>query len=339
VTDAFGLKSKLIFWGNLALGAAIFTYVMRLYGAEALAILQLDASTAAFAAFVAVSVSSIVCLSWRWGYILRGLSSSKSLSLTPLVLYRSAGHSLEVLLPSGRLGGDPLRAWLALRAGAPAHHAIASTAVDRTLEIGASASFSIMFGVLLLQYGVPQLEQAVVTVAVATAALGIGVVMALRKLRSGTGLISALMRKTGADRWPVVDSSMDVIEASERATLELAGQRWRMVSAFAVGLLGNLIVIAEFVLLLHAFGLPTTTVAVVGAIFATGAAHMFPIPGGVGVLEGAQMWLFEMLGYSAQIGLAVGLAVRFRELLWLVPGLIYLVARGFSPSLERARPA
>jgi len=337
VTDGPGLKSKLIFWGNLLLGVAIFTYVMRLYGAEALAILRFEISPAALAAFLGVSVSSIVCLSWRWGYILRGLS--KPLSLTALVLYRSAGHSLEVLVPSGRLGGDPLRAWLAVRAGVPANHSIASTAVDRTLEIGATAPFSILFAMLLLQHGVPQLERAVVTVTVATAALALGIVMALRKLRSGSGLISALMRKTGADQWPVVDSSMDVIEASEQATVELAGQRPRMIAAFAVGLLSNLIVIAEFALLLHAFGLPTTSVAVVGAIFATGAAHMFPIPAGVGVLEGAQMWLFEMLGHSAEVGLAVGLAVRFRELLWMVPGLIYLIARNFAPSLERARPA
>ena len=54
---------------------------------------------------------------------------------------------------------------------------------------------------------------------------------------------------------------------------------------------------------------------------------MFPIPAGVGVLEGAQMGLFEMLGHTAEVGLAVGLAVRLRELLWMVPGLIYLVAR------------
>jgi hypothetical protein len=46
-----------------------------------------------------------------------------------------------------------------------------------------------------------------------------------------------------------------------------------------------------------------------------------------------------MLGHSAEVGLAVGLAVRFRELLWMVPGLIYLIARNFAPSLERTRPA
>jgi uncharacterized membrane protein YbhN (UPF0104 family) len=48
------------------------------------------------------------------------------------------------------------------------------------------------------------------------------------------------------------------------------------------------------------------------------------VPAGVGVLEGAQMWLFTMLGYPPEIGLAVGLAVRLRELAWVLPGLVYL---------------
>ena len=79
-------------------------------------------------------------------------------------------------------------------------------------------------------------------------------------------------------------------------------------------------------------------IAVVAAIFATGASHMFPVPAGVGVLEGAQMWLFELLGHSPEVGLAVGLAVRLRELLWMAPGLIYLLVIRVSRSSEVGNP-
>ena len=65
-------------------------------------------------------------------------------------------------------------------------------------------------------------------------------------------------------------------------------------------------------------------VAVVAAIFATGASQMLPIPAGVGVLEGAQIWIFGMLGYPAEVGVAVALLVRMREMVWLTPGLIFL---------------
>jgi uncharacterized membrane protein YbhN (UPF0104 family) len=83
--------------------------------------------------------------------------------------------------------------------------------------------------------------------------------------------------------------------------------------------------------------LPTNPTAVVAAVFATGAAHMLPVPAGIGVLEGAQIWIFSMLGYPTEVGLAVGLAVRLRELTWMLPGLLYLLGRSLGASLARSR--
>ena len=72
----------------------------------------------------------------------------------------------------------------------------------------------------------------------------------------------------------------------------------------------------------------------VAAIFATGAAHMLPIPAGIGVLEGANMWLFQMLGYPTEVGLAVGLAARLRELIWMLPGVAFLLAGSLRSTLS-----
>jgi len=67
---------------------------------------------------------------------------------------------------------------------------------------------------------------------------------------------------------------------------------------------------------------------VVAAIFATGAAHSLPVPAAVGALEGSQMWLFTILGHPPAVGLAVGLAVRLREVVWAIPGFVYLAVGG-----------
>jgi len=40
-----------------------------------------------------------------------------------------------------------------------------------------------------------------------------------------------------------------------------------------------------------------------------------------------------MLGHPPAVGLAVGLAVRLREVAWIVPGILYLMLRG--PGLTR----
>jgi hypothetical protein len=107
---------------------------------------------------------------------------------------------------------------------------------------------------------------------------------------------------------------------------------------FIVGA-ANLFVCLEYALLLGAFGLPTSPLSIVAAMFAAGAAHELPVPGAVGTLEGAEMWIFSILGHPPEVGLAVGLAVRLRELVWMMPGLLYLTARGLVAPLARLRPA
>ena len=194
-----------------------------------------------------------------------------------------------------------------------------------------------VFAVLLLQHGVPQLEQALVTVSVATLGLFAGITIAVRRLRRGIGLVTPLVQRMRLDRLRMVDRRMDVMAESDTAAAELVAHPHRMLVAFIAGLVANLFVIVEFVLLLAAFGLPTEPIAVVAVIFATGAAHMLPIPAGIGVLEGANMWLFQMLGYPTDVGLAVGLAARLRELIWMLPGVIYLLVRSLGASLGQAR--
>ena len=216
------LSSRAVFWANLVFGLGLLSAVLYAYGPQALAALSLRSSPWSLAGFVAAVGLSILCLTWRWRFVLAGLDAAPGLA--QLAMYRSAAHSVAVLVPSGKLGGDPLRAWLAVRAGVPAPSAIASTVADRTLEVGANAPFSIVFVLLLLQHGVPQIERALVTVVVVTAALSFGVVIAVRRLRRGVGLVSALVRRTGADRWSVVDTRLDVIEAAEEATARLSGQ-------------------------------------------------------------------------------------------------------------------
>jgi uncharacterized protein (TIRG00374 family) len=329
------VRAKIIFVGNLLIGVGLLAFVLWKYGGPALGTLGAAPSAALLAGFLATAFSTLVCLSWRWGYVLFGLDGR--LSLFRLTLYRSAAHCLAVLVPSGKLGGDPLRAWLASRDGVGPGKAIASVAVDRTLELASNAPFSIIFGFLLLQHGIPQLERVLVSVSVGTLGLGVGIFIAVRRLHRGAGLVAPLALSMRLDRFRLIDRQMDVLADSDASAARLVEQPRRMLGAFVAGLVANLLVIGEFFLLLAAFGLPTDPIAIVAAIFATGAAHMLPIPAGIGVLEGATLWLFQMLGYSADVGLAVGLAARLRELIWMLPGATYLLVRSLNSSLGRVR--
>ena len=316
------MRSRWLLTAGFVAGAALLVFIFDRYGAGALALLARGFSPGFLLGFVAAGAATIWCLAWRWRFLLAGVASPPGLAV--MTLYRSAAHSLAILIPSGKLGGDPLRVWLSIRGKVEPGAAVASVTVDRTLEIAATAPFSLVFAAILLQQGVPHVDEAMWTMVVGTLGLLFGIGLAVRRLRRGRGLVTSLVENTKMDRFAFVSSRVEILARSERDVTDLSGDTVRLRTAFASGLVANGFVVLEFSLLLAAFGLPTDPVAIVAALFATGAAHLLPVPAGIGVLEGAQVWIFSMLGYPADVGFAVGLVARLRELLWMLPGLLYL---------------
>jgi uncharacterized protein (TIRG00374 family) len=332
------LRPAVVFGTNLVVGVGALVWVLYVYGRPALALLARAPQAATLLGFVACVAGGFACYALRW----RILIGAGAPGIATLAAIRAAGQSVSALVPSAKLGGEPVRALLATRAGVPAARAIATVAIDRTLEMGAAAPFACSYAAVLLLRGVPAVEGALVTVALAALALGIGVAVTVRRLRRGAGIVTALARTTGLDRLATVERQMGVLADAETEAAQLVATPARIARAFAVGVVANVVVLLEYRCLLATFGLPSDGLAVVAAIFATGASHSLPVPAAVGVLEGAQMWLFGMLGHPPATGLAVGLAVRLRELVWIVPGLVYLLARAVARRLAgepRATPA
>ncbi len=316
------MRAAVVLGTNLAVAVAALCWVLYRYGGEAVTLLAASPSAPLLTGFAATVVAGLAAMALRWGILLAGLDCR--LGAGALSASRAAAHSVSSLVPSAKLGGEPLRAWLAVQHHVPAPHAIASVAADRTLELGANWMFAAVFATVLAQQGIPALRGALVTMTAAVIGLGVGIVLTVRRLRRGQGILTTVARGTRLDRFTLVRTRMQTLADAETALRVLIGQPGRMAVSFGIGLAANVVVLAEYWLLLAAFGLPAVPLTVVAAIFATGAAHAMPVPGGVGVLEGGQMWLFGMLGYPPEVGLAVGLAVRLRELLWTLPGLLYL---------------
>jgi uncharacterized protein (TIRG00374 family) len=323
------VRPAVILGTNLLVGAAALAWVLDRHGAPALALLARRPDPLRLAVFGLAIAACLVAYALRWRVLLAGLGRAPGLAA--LTAYRAAGQSLSSIIPSAKLGGEPLRVFLLARGGVEAGRAIASVVVDRTLEMGSAAAFACCYAVLLLRRGVPELQGALVTVSLAAGALVLGVTLTVRRLRRGAGLVTAVARVTGLDRLAFVRGQLHVLTAAETDVGRLLAEPPRLARAFAAGLVANAVVLVEYHLLLRAFGLPAGPLAVVAAIFATGAAHSLPVPAAVGALEGAQMWLFEILGHPPEVGLAVGLAVRLRELVWILPGMLYLAARGIRP--------
>lgn len=324
---------KFILGLNLVVAAGALVWVLWRNGGPALAVLSLNPSWILLVAFLAMVAVLLTSATWRWRLVLGGLRHPPGFG--PLTLYRLAGLSVSMLVPSAKLGGEPVRAYLLVQNGVKASEAMASVAIDRVLDMGAGTVFTVLFTAVLLRHGVQALEGTLAGVVIAASALLAGIWVTIRRLHGGRGVVTAMARRSGLDRWGVVERRMATLEAAERCAQHLVRQPMLMIVAFGFGLMLNLGVLLEYKLLLGAFGLPSDLIAVVAAIFATGAAHSMPVPAGVGVLEGSQMVLFAALGQPAEVGLAVALAVRLRETLWLLPGLVYLFGRGLTGMVLR----
>lgn len=330
-------RPVLVLGTNLAVGTALLWWILARHGGAALDLLRARCSPAGLLAFALAAAIAFAAYTWRWQVVLAGLGTSRGLATLGAI--RAAGHSISSVVPSAKLGGEPVRALLLVRRDVPGAHAIASVAVDRVLEMGSAAGFACLYATLLIQRGVPELQGALVTVVLGATALAAGVVVMVRRLRRGDGLVTAVARGTGLDRLGFVRGRIDVLAAAEEDAARLLAQPGRLGRAFGLGVVANLVVLVEYHLLLSAFGLPAGPLAVVAAIFATGAAHSLPVPAAVGALEGAQVWLFGTLGHPVEVGLAVGLAVRLRELLWIAPGAICLVVLALRGRATAPAPA
>ncbi len=329
------MRPAVILGTNLVVGGAALAWVLQRFGAPAFALLTRSPSPVLLALFLLSVVAGVGGLAWRWRMLLVALGSAPGLG--SLLAYRAAGQSVSAVVPSARLGGEPVRVYLLTRARVTPASAIASVVVDRTLEMGGGAVFALLFASLLVQRGVPALQGALVSVSLGAVAFAAGIGITVRRLGQGDGLVRTVARATGLDRLRAVRGQLATLTAAETAVATLVEQPRLLARAFGVGVVANLVVLLEYALLLAAFGLPAGPLAVVAAIFATGAAHALPVPVAVGTLEGAQMFLFGVLGYPPEVGLAVGLAVRLRELVWMLPGLIYLVGRGMVGAILRQR--
>jgi uncharacterized protein (TIRG00374 family) len=264
----------------------------------------------------------------RWRIVLQGLDLAPSLAR--LCAFRAASQTVSSVMPGGRLGGEPLRAWYAIRAGVPAWAAITTVAVDRTLEMASSLGFVVGFALILMAREVPGIERTVAGALVGAVALVIAIGLGVRRLRNG-GLLVPLVRSLGLTR-PGLAEHTAVVERAEDGARRLLGRPATLAIALGVGIVGDLLTLVQYKCLLAAFDLPSTPIAVVAAIFASGAARTLPVPGAVGTVEAAQLWLFGMLGHPPEVGLAVGLATRLRDVAWAAPGVAFMLVQGTLPA-------
>jgi len=309
-------------WLLAALGLAVLAMLVHRVGV--VAVLDTLASVEPrWLAFYALLVTTLYLgFALRWRALLRAFGSD--LPLARLYGIRLAGLSVGSLTPAAKLGGEPLRAYMLARDGVAPGVAMASVIVDRGVELIANAVFGVAYCALFALRDVTTASRILVPVAASVVALAFGVTTIRRRLRRGDSMVPerfhAVFARLGA--------GPETVRATDEALRHLLFARGRLVlGCLGVALVLNAVILAEYATLFAAFGARPTLPELAGAMLGVGLAHALPVPAALGTLEGAQALVFDVTGGGTSLAIVAATVARLRDLVWTVPGALYLALR------------
>jgi len=240
-----------------------------------------------------------------------------------LFLVQMVGEALNVVVPVGSLGGEPFKAMLLKR-----HYDVsyregtASLLLIQTVNSLAMAPFIIVGAVLMFGRGLlpSAVEKTVLGVALWITSFMVIVYVALH-MRA----LAALQRRLGESRWADrLGRGLVLMQDIEERLFFFVRQTpgrfaWSLFLAFLNWLFGAI----EMFLIFFFLGHPITFAdawMIEAAVVLVRSATFF-IPGHLGVQDGAISLMGQALTGSPEIGIAVALLRRGRELAWTAVGL------------------
>lgn len=238
-----------------------------------------------------------------------------------LLWMRWIGESINNLLPAAQVGGDIVRARLAILRGIPPSTAAASVVVEITVGIFTQAAFTLLgVGLLAGLTGANDLTVSIVGSVLVALALFAGF-YAVQRFGMFKLLGNLASRMFRSETWKGLIESGGSFDEAVRETYRrrqdvVASAAWTLVS-WIVG--AGEIWIGLWILgapggIVEALILESLSQAVKGA--------MFLVPGALGFLEGGYILIGAALGIPAPMALALSLVRRFRDISLGVPGLI-----------------
>jgi putative membrane protein len=255
-------------------------------------------------------------LSWR-----RLLPPGRARRFGPLLRLRWIGESINSLLPVAQVGGDLTRARLLAARGMDGGAAGAAMIADIALGALTQAVFGLTgLAALAALRATGRLTPSVV---IGSLALFVGSVALYAFLRLGPSRLVARLpfgdglrrrAKTLAGGFTGLDAAMRRLARRPRALTSSAG--WHLLGWFSH--------VGETWMVLALCDAPVSWMAALAieSLSSTARGAAFFVPGGLGVQEGAVLYLCRRLGLPLEAAVALGVVKRLRELVVGLPGLV-----------------
>ncbi|MGY8960998.1 MAG: lysylphosphatidylglycerol synthase domain-containing protein, partial [Alphaproteobacteria bacterium] len=235
---------------------------------------------------------------------------------------RLVGEAFNMTVPAGGMGGEPVKAiLLKKRYGVGYREGAASLLMSKTVNILALLLFlSAGFFLMLRHTAIP--ETYVVAGGFGLTALTFGIVsfFAIQRFQLSSILTGKL------EQWPVFRSivgKLDDIREVENHFLEFYSRdKLRFTGAMALALLSWAIGVLEIYYALEFLGHPVSLAEawIIESMTQRSRAGSFFIPASIGAQDGAFVLMCTAITGSPELGVAVALVRRMREIIWIASG-------------------
>lgn len=254
--------------------------------------------------------------------------------------YRWIGEGVNTLLPVGQLGGDVVRARLAIKAGAGGAMAGATSIFDIILGLAAQCTLvMVAIGLVLTKHDMNDATVALSLTAVALVG-GVFVLYWLPRM----GLVTFLVR--AATSWsdnPTVQMVNGRAARVQAAIMDLYGRRKDLLFGYFWRVAGCTLRVFEtwFALKILGHDVGFEDAFVIESLINIVRTMSFAIPGGLGVQEGGLVLFGAIVGISPEVALALAVVKRMREAVIGLPAVLgwtIMEANGLRNLLPRRAP-
>jgi uncharacterized protein (TIRG00374 family) len=319
--------------GMLLAGVGLIAWILWTVGLATVAS-NLSAIGTRLLALIALYLCAQLAFMTGWWVVMD--SEARACGFLKLFGVYLAGDTVNYLVPSGNLGGEPVKAYL-LRDALGFGRALSSIVIHKHAEL--VAQWILLVGGLTVCLAYLELPS-LVTLANTVIVTGLGGSLLLMTWALRTGTISPILRRIAAWRplasyLQIHQPAADALATRIRAFYDEQG-RWFLVATgwCLIGWCGGLLETYLVLRILSPAEGWSTAVAVETMVLAFNIVFAF-VPARLGSAEGVRVGVFMLVGLPAAQGVAYGAIRRARELAWILPGLVILWKRHLGWFIQR----
>ncbi|MGV8169503.1 MAG: lysylphosphatidylglycerol synthase transmembrane domain-containing protein [Candidatus Nanoarchaeia archaeon] len=280
--------------------------------------------------YIIIQLIMMAILTWRWKIVLES-QGVKHVNLRRLNKYRIVGQAISFLTPSGKLGGEPVRAGLlSSRENIKFEKALSSVVIDRAIDVTTAMSFFVLGMFIMLFAFVISPIFADVMIFVSLIILILLIIFNYRMLK-GKQVFLHLFRFLRLNKIKKLKKiEKNLIEVESLIIKFYHKDTKYFYHAIGISLLTWLVMFFEYKVAGLMVGQNLTPIQSFLIFSFVGFAYIIPVPMALGALEASQITAFSIIGISTAAGLALSFLVRLKDMVIAIWGIILLGLYGFK---------